>query len=284
MAGNKAIVITGASSGIGEACALHLDEKGFHVFAGVRKEADGIALKRRASDRLQVLRLDITNAESIAAAAAQVAAAVGPAGVVALVNNAGIVQPGPLEFLPVDELRRVLEVNVVGHVATTQAFLPLIRQGKGRVVFVSSLSGRIASPMTGSYCASKFALEGLSDAWRMELRSSGIPVSIIAPGMVATPIWSKSLASSRQMLDAMPSDARARYAPLTSGVQAWAQQSSRRGIPMEKITRAVRHACVAGTPKARYTVGIGSRLFLLCRFLPDGLRDRMLLRAFGAAS
>jgi NAD(P)-dependent dehydrogenase (short-subunit alcohol dehydrogenase family) len=284
MPSSKTIVITGASSGIGAACALHLDQSGFQVFAGVRQQADGIALKRRASDRLQFLPLDVTDSESLAAAVARVAASVGDAGVGGLVNNAGIVGPGPLEFLPIDDLRQVLEVNVVGQVATAQAFLPLIRRGQGRLVFVSSLSGRVAAPLTGAYCASKFALEALCDAWRMELRASGIRVSVIEPGMVATPIWTKSLASSLQVVDAMPEDARARYARLTVGVRAWAERGVQGGVGIDEVTRAVMHALIAETPRQRYAVGRGSRLFMLFRFLPDGLRDRLLLRSLGALS
>jgi NAD(P)-dependent dehydrogenase (short-subunit alcohol dehydrogenase family) len=282
MATSRAIVITGASSGIGEACALHLDRNGFQVFAGVRREADGVALERRASDRLRAVRLDVTDPASIAGAAETVAEAVGDAGVGGLVNNAGIVAAGPLEFLPIDDLRAVLEVNVVGQVATTQAFLPLIRRGGGRLVSISSSSGRVAAPLTGSYCASKFALEALSDVWRMELRSSGIPVSVIEPGVVATPIWDKSLASSRQVLESMPEEAQDRYARLTSGVRAWAERGSREGIPLPQVTAAVLHALVAEKPKQRYAVGKGSRAYMLCRFLPDGMRDRIVLRSLGA--
>jgi NAD(P)-dependent dehydrogenase (short-subunit alcohol dehydrogenase family) len=282
MQSRKAIVVTGASSGIGQACALRLERTGFHVFGCVRKEADGHALKRLAPGNVDVVLLDVTDASSIAAAAAAVTALVGEAGIAGLVNNAGIVAPGPLELLSATDLRRVLEVNVIGQVSTTQAFLPLLRLCRGRIVFVSSLAGRVASPLTGSYCASKFALEALSDVWRMELHTSGISISVIEPGAVATPIWSKSLTASSALFDAMPEVARLRYERLTNGVRNWAERSSQRGIPMDEVTGAVIHAVSAERPKTRYAVGRGSRLYTLLRFLPDRLRDRLILRALDA--
>jgi NAD(P)-dependent dehydrogenase (short-subunit alcohol dehydrogenase family) len=282
MIASKAIVITGSSSGIGEACALHLDRAGFRVFAGVRKEADGVALERRASDRLRSIRLDVTDGASIAAAVETVAEVVGDAGVGGVVNNAAIVAAGPLEFLPLVDLREVLEVNVVGQLAVTQAFLPLVRQAAGRLVYVSSTSGRVAAPLTGSYSASKFALEALSDVLRMELRSTGVRVAVIEPGVVATPIWNKNLDSSRRVFASMPEEAQARYGRMTEAVRRWAEHGSERGIPLEDVTGAVLHALVAQRPKARYAVGRGSRLYMRSRVLPDRLRDRILLGSLGA--
>jgi NAD(P)-dependent dehydrogenase (short-subunit alcohol dehydrogenase family) len=252
------------------------------VFACVRKATDGEALKSLAPDTIDAVLLDVTDANSITAAAAAVTTAVGESGIAGLVNNAGIVAPGPLEFLPASELRSVLEVNVVGPVATTQAFLPLLRLGRGRIVFVSSLAGRVASPLTGAYCASKFALEALSDVWRMELHTSEIPISVIEPGAVATPIWSKSLAASSAVFDVMPELAQRRYERLTAGVKNWAERSTERGIPMDDVTDTVVHALTAELPKTRYIVGKGSRLYTLLRFLPDRLRDRLILRTLGA--
>ena len=176
------VVVTGASSGIGEACALRLDKLGFRVFAGVRREADSEALKRKASDRLIPIFLDITEASSIAAAVDVVAAAVGEAGLSGLVNNAGVVIAGPLEFLPLDQICKQFEVNVIGQITVTQAFLPLVRQGHGRLVNIGSLAGRVAMPFIGAYSASKFAMEALTDALRVELRPWKIRVSLIEIG------------------------------------------------------------------------------------------------------
>src|SRR5258708_33287478 len=187
MAAARSVVATGASTGIGEACALRLDRRGFHVFAGVRREVDGGALKQKASGRLTPILLDVTDASSIKSAAAAVAASLDEEGLSGLVNNAGIAIAGPLEFLPIDELRRQFEVNVIGQIAVTQAFLPLLRKGHGRIVNMGSISGRLAFPLLGPYAASKFALRALTTALRMELRPWGIPVSIIEPSGIATP-------------------------------------------------------------------------------------------------
>ena len=184
MATAKSVVITGASTGIGAACALHLDQWGWRVFAGVRKQGDAEALRAQGSARLTPVSLDVTDTVSISTAASAVAGAVGAAGLAGLVNNAGIVVPGPIELLPLSDLRRQLEINVVGQVAVTQAFLPLIRAGRGRIVNMGSIAGRMATPFTGAYGASKFALEALTDALRLELQPWGISVSIIEPGAV----------------------------------------------------------------------------------------------------
>jgi NAD(P)-dependent dehydrogenase (short-subunit alcohol dehydrogenase family) len=209
-----------------------------------------------------------------------VAAAVGDAGLAGLVNNAGITAPGPLEYLPTAALRSVLDVNVIGHVAVTQAFLPLLHAGRGRIVFMSSLAGRVASPLSGAYAASKFALEALADVWRMELESSGLSVSVVEPGTVATPIWGKSIAASDEVLNRVPPEGRARYEHISAGMRAWAERSRRGGVPMGVVTSAVLHALTAQRPRTRYAVGRGSRLFLLLRLAPDRARDRLLLRLF----
>ena len=182
------VVVTGASSGIGEATALRLANAGFAVFAGVRREEDAEALRLRG---VRPVRLDVRDAAQVAAAAQEVRGALGPAGLVALVNNAGVVVPGPLEFVPLDKLRGQFEVNVIGQVAVIQAFLPLLRETRGRIVNISSIDGRIATPLLGPYVASKFALEGLSDALRRELRPWGIQITLIEPGAIKTRIWEK---------------------------------------------------------------------------------------------
>lgn len=200
----RAVVVTGASSGIGEACVLRLDGLGFRVFAGVRRQQDGDALRRKASERLAPVMLDVTDLLSAQSASDSVAAATGGVGLAGLVNNAGTAVAAPIEFLPLGELRRQLEVNVVGQIAVTQAFLPLLRQGSGRIMNIGSVSGRIASPLLGAYTASKFAMEGLTDTLRRELSPWGVAVSIVEPGRIATPIWEKSLKVADELLDALP--------------------------------------------------------------------------------
>lgn len=270
-----AVVITGASSGIGRACALHLDQRGFRVFAGVRCPEDGADLARASSAALMPVALDVTDARSIAAAAADVAAATGGCGLAGLVNNAGTTVWGPLEFIPPGELRGQLEVNVVGLVAVTQALLPHLRAGRGRVVNLGSLSGRLALPFYGPYAASKFALEALSAALRVELRPWGIRVAIIEPGAVATPIWGKAMAAGDAWMRAGPSELRERYGPGIRGVHANARRLARAARPAAEVARAVEQALTARRPRARYRVGQTrhTRALRLVALLPEALRD-----------
>jgi len=174
---------------------------GYRVFAGVRNEADGKRLVEQAEGDLSPVMLDVTDQEMISEALSSVGDALDGVPLKGLVNNAGIVVGGPLETVPLDALRKQLEVNVVGQIAVTQAFLPLLRRGEGRIVNMSSISGGIASPYLGPYCASKFALEALSDSLRMELRHSSVKVSLVEPVSVATPIWDKSLAAADNLAE-----------------------------------------------------------------------------------
>ena len=273
----RAVVVTGASSGIGEACALRLDGLGFRVFAGVRRQQDGDALRRKASERLAPVMLDVTDPLSAQSASDSVAAATGGVRLAGLVNNAGTAVAAPLEFLPLGELRKQLEVNVVGQIAVTQAFLPLLRQGSGRIVNIGSVSGRIASPLLGAYTASKFAMEGLTDTLRRELSPWGVAVSIVEPGRIATPIWEKSLKAADELLDALPRRALELYGPAIEEVRRGALEASRWGAPPEKVARAVEHALTAKRPRTRYPVGPDARLgALLVRLLPGPLLDRIL--------
>jgi NAD(P)-dependent dehydrogenase (short-subunit alcohol dehydrogenase family) len=274
----RAIVVTGASSGIGEACALRMDELGFQVFAGVRKVEDGEALRRKGSERLTPVLLDVTDADSIASFARVVGEAVGEDGLAGLVNNAGIAVAGPLEFLPVEELRGQLEVNVVGQVAVTQALLPMLRKAKGRVVNIGSVSGRVAVPLLGPYCASKFALEAVTAALRMELRPSGIEVSIIEPAGIATPIWEKSLARGDKLLTDLPAESQERYGKMIDAQRKRAIKTDKHGIPVDEVVRPVVHALTSKRPRARYPIGRTTRLGEILRLLPDRLRERIILR------
>src|ERR671924_841119 len=180
MGGNAsgAVVVTGASTGIGRATALLLDGRGYRVFAGVRKEADADELRRRGSDPLTPVTLDVTEADQIESARERVAEAVGKGGLVGLVNNAGVGGGGPIEFMPLDELRGTLEVNLIGQVAVTQAFIPLIRKARGTIVFIASIGGRVASPFMSPYNTSKFAVEAVGESLRHELRPWEIDVAV----------------------------------------------------------------------------------------------------------
>jgi NAD(P)-dependent dehydrogenase (short-subunit alcohol dehydrogenase family) len=274
-----AVLITGASTGIGAACAVYLATLGFRVFAGVRRLADAQALGERTSGTLTPLLLDITNETSISRAASEVGAAVGAAGLYGLVNNAGVVVASPLEILPPGELRRQLEVNVVGQLAVTQAFLPLLRQARGRLVNIGSISGRSASPVLGPYAASKAALAALTHALRLELKPWGIHVSLIEPGAVATPIWEKSKTAGEELARRAPAEGYTLYAGLIVAVQKAAGHAARRAIPAQIVAEVVAHALTTPKPKTRYVVGRDAKIQAVAAWLlPDRLRDRLLAK------
>jgi NAD(P)-dependent dehydrogenase (short-subunit alcohol dehydrogenase family) len=222
--------------------------------------------------------LDVTDADNIASAASVVAESVGERGLSGLVNNAGMVVAGPLEFLPIEELRRQIEVNVVGQIAVTQALLPLLRKGRGRLVNIGSISGRVAVPLLGPYCASKFALEALTAALRMELRPWGISVSIVEPAGIATPIWEKSLARGDLLMADLPPEVQECYGKLIAAQRKRAIGASTQGIPVGEVVRPVLHALTSKKPRARYPVGRIARLGAILRLLPDGVRERIILR------
>lgn len=276
-----AVVVTGASTGIGNACALKLDAAGFRVFAGVRKDADAEALRKAASERLTPIHLDVSDATQIGQAAEQVGAAVGEAGLAGLVNNAGIGVGGPIEFVPIDDLRRQFEVNVIGLVAVTQAFLGLLRQGRGRIVNMGSASGRIAMAFVGPYAASKHALEALSDSLRMELRPWGIHVALIEPGVIATPIWQKSREAGDALRKAIPEQGLQLYRQVIERFEEEIGKVERAGHPPEVVAEVVHHALTAARPRTRYLCGKAARLQVALTHLPDRLRDALLLRAMG---
>jgi NAD(P)-dependent dehydrogenase (short-subunit alcohol dehydrogenase family) len=281
--GRGGVLITGASTGIGEACALRLARNGFHVFAGVRKEADGqrVAAQSNAGTVTATI-IDVTDAATIASALEQIATAVGERGLVGLVNNAGISIAGPLEVLPLDRFRQQMDVNVTGQVAVTQAFLPLIRKAKGRIVNMGSIGGRMASPYLGPYGASKFALEAITDSMRLELLPWGIHVSIIEPGSIATPIWDKSLALSDQIEKEISPDAIALYKKPLDAMRRAAREIGEGGIPADEVAQAVEHALTAKKPKTRYVIGREARIQAIAvKFLPDRVRDGFIARRLG---
>ncbi len=276
--GSEGIVITGASTGIGAACALGLDRLGYRVFAGVRRVQDGEALAKQASTRLTPVMLDVTEADSIAMAAELVRSAVGGWGLAGLINNAGIAVGAPLEAVPIPDLRRQFEVNVVGLVAVTQAFLPMLRQGRGRIINMGSIAGRATMPLMGPYSASKYALEALTDALRLELLPWSIGVSIIEPGAIATPIWEKSGHAARMLEASVSPELRALYAPAVAAVKQAVEGAAKRAIVPEAVVRAVVHALTAPRPKTRYLVGWDAKIRAwMVKLLPDRLADRLLV-------
>src|SRR3954466_15062882 len=228
------ILVTGASSGIGRATAELLAARGHRIYAGVRGETDL---------RLPTVQLDVTDAEQVDALRALE--------LDGLVNNAGIAVTGPLEFMPLDELRRQLEVNTVAQLAVTQACLPAPRRSRGRIVNVSSIAGRVALPLYGPYAASKFALEALSDALRREL-DGAVSVSVVEPGAIATPIWERSLAVADALWAQMPHE---HYGTLVDKIRAEAVRQAEQGLPAQTAAETIVTALTARRPRSRYVVG-----------------------------
>lgn len=276
---NRWVVVTGSSSGLGRACALDLARQGFRVLAGVRNADDGEALCQAApGGAVHPLILDVTDGETVTAAATKAADLVGPDGLWGLVNNAGVVVSAPLECVPLTELSRQLEVNVVGQVRVIQAFLPLLRQARGRIVNVTSGLGSLALPYMGPYSASQFAKEAVSDALRRELRPFGVSVSIVQPGAIWTPIWDKTREGALANLDraeARVADLyRTTFVNFLGGNEALARASK---TTTGDFAAAVRDALTAARPKTRYPIGADvKKARLLLRLLPTSAFDRQL--------
>jgi NAD(P)-dependent dehydrogenase (short-subunit alcohol dehydrogenase family) len=267
------VLVTGASRGIGRATAIHLAHRGWQVFAGVRRSQDGAHLAAMAG--VTPLPLDITDLDQVSALRDRL-----PARLDAVVNNAGIVVGAPLEAVPIEQLRRQLDVNVVGQIAVAQAVIPLLRASAGRMVFVSSVNGRIAAPMLGPYCASKFALEAAADALRMELRPWGIRVSIIEPAQTATDMWDTAEAAADEMESAMTPEQRVLYAGHIAGFRAMIPRSQKAAVPADVVARLIEKALSDRRPKARYVPGMAARLQIaVVNTLPAGVADRLLRTA-----
>ena len=276
----RSIVVTGASSGFGRATAMWMLADGWQAFATVRKEADRDALLNDAekagwAERLTVVICDITRAEDVRALAEAVAAKTGRLD--ALLNNAGTAWVGPLELLPVDELRAQLEVNTVAQHAVTQALLPFLRATRGTIINVSSVGGRVWIPVNGAYSASKFALEALSDALRVELAPFGVRVVLIEPGSGNTDIWETSTARVQPLLDARTDDA---YAPLLRTFAQATKQVQESGFPPQQFAALVARILGMSRPRARYVIPARSgALLALIPFAPTRLRDAVIRRS-----
>lgn len=277
----RSVVITGVSTGIGLAATRVLTARGFHVFGSVRKPEDGARLQAEFGDAFTPLVFDVTDAQGAQAAAEQVATALDGATLAGLVNNAGIAVAGPLLYLPVDEFRHQLEVNLTGVVISIQAFAPLLGarspsvRDPGRIVNISSVSGRSADPFMAAYNASKFGLEGLSEALRRELLPFGVDVVVVAPGPVATPIWDKADQVDVSRYADTP------YAAALGRLRAYMLQLGRSGLPPERLGEAIHHALTAPKPKARYTVTPGAMGVFIGEHMPTRMRDRIVGKQLG---
>jgi NAD(P)-dependent dehydrogenase (short-subunit alcohol dehydrogenase family) len=276
-AAGRAVVITGTSSGLGRACALHLDQLGFQVFAGVRQQAHGEELLAASTGRMVPLLIDVTDEKSVRAAAETVAGEAGDGGLWGLVNNAGIVIPSPLEWLEPERLRQQLETNLIGQLCVIREFLPLLRRQKGRIVNVTSGLGSVGMPFLGAYVASQFAKEGLSDVLRRELAGQGIAVSVIRTGAIVTPMWEKAAAAANQAAAAAPPGTAELYRDGFLGFIA----SNERTAKASKTTpadfaKAVASALTATRPKIRYAVGRDAAAAGIVKLIPAALLDRQL--------
>ncbi|HZM19545.1 MAG TPA: SDR family oxidoreductase [Gaiellaceae bacterium] len=261
----RTAIVTGASSGIGQACAVRLARAGWRVLAGVRREGD-------APEGTEEVLLDVTDAEQIRDAAERVDELHG------LVNNAGIALGSPLELVPVEQLRHQLEVNLVGQVAVTQSLLPALRRAKGRIVFMGSIAGRSALPFLAPYAASKHALEAVADSLRLELKPFGIPVSIVEPGSIRTAIWGRSAARADELAATMDSEVAELYADRVAAFRSMALKRGEGGAPADRVAEVVEEALTAERPHARYLVGRDAKLRAGFERLPDRLRDRIYER------
>jgi NAD(P)-dependent dehydrogenase (short-subunit alcohol dehydrogenase family) len=273
---NGAVLITGASTGIGEATALRLQQAGFRVFAGVRKPEDGDRL--RAAGVTVIQPLDVTKPEDVEAAVKTVEEALNGSPLRGIVNNAGIGIGGPLEALELDDFRHTIEVNTTSQLAVTKAFLPLLRKSKGRIVNMSSIGGRVAQPFAGPYIASKHAMEAVTDVLRVELLEWGIDVIAIEPGTIATPIWEKSAQEGEKVLAGLTPEQRDLYGKRLAKMTKVIESQNKRGAPPEKVAAAVQKALSASRPKTRYLVGDAVVLLNLKRILPMRWFDRLLYR------
>jgi len=272
----RSVLITGASTGIGRAAALRLDGDGWRVYAGVRREEDAEALRAAGSERLTPLILDVTDAGQIAAAAGRIEVE-SPGGLDGLVNNAGVAIPGPLETLPLEDFRRQVEINLTAQVAVTQAMLPLIRQARGRVVFIASIGGRIAFPLNGAYHAAKFGIEAVGDVFRQELRPWGISVSVVEPGSIDTPIWERGERNADEIEARAHPNQEALYGAAIASFREVVKKLAAKGIPPEKVAAAIAHALESSRPRTRYLVGLDAKLQARLKLvIPTRIFDRII--------
>ena len=277
----KSVVVTGASTGIGWGCVKVLIAGGFRVFGGVRRESDADRLIKEFGANFTPLIFDVTEPAAVAAAAGKVRAALGGETLFGLVNNAGIAVPGPLLELSIDDFRRQIDVNLIGQLIVTQAFAPLIgvdgsqRGPPGRIVMISSVGGKTAFPFAGAYAASKFGLEGLSEALRRELMMFSVDVIVVAPGNVATPIWDKSVAAGDGQFANSP------YAPSLARMKRYALETGKKGLAPERIGESVKTALTTARPRTRYTLAPDPITTLITRRFPKRIVDKLIASQLG---
>ncbi len=275
----RGVIVTGASSGIGFECARWLAGHGFHVFAGIRRRPDAERLEKAVPGKITAVILDVTDAASIKSAVKAVTKC--PADIVpfALVNNAGISIAGPLEMLPVDSFKKQIDVNLVGQLAVTQAFLPLLRAHHGRIFLMGSILGRFALPFLGAYSCAKFALEAMAESLSMELTGTGVSVSIVEPGNISTPIWEKSKATAMEIAGDLSESKWDMYRDDARAALGYVERLSAKGLQPARVAQVIEKALNAREAKKKYTVGPDSAfLGRLLPLFPTGLRQAILRR------
>jgi NAD(P)-dependent dehydrogenase (short-subunit alcohol dehydrogenase family) len=278
----RSILVTGASSGIGRATALRLARHGWRVFAAVRKETDAQAIRGEAPESLETVLLDVSDQGSMKAAAHEVAGRLAGRGLDALFNNAGIGSTSPVEYTAVDKLREVYEVNLFGQVAMIQAFLPLVRLTKGRIINTGSVGDHLTPPFAGALASSKAAFASMSAALRLELRSQGIHVCVIEPGAINTPAVEKTLGGVEKTIAGLPPEGKALYGEAMRRTTRTFAKNEHAGSPPEVVAEVVERALTDRSPKTRYAAGKDSvKLALLARLLPEKLLDIAILKTFG---
>jgi NAD(P)-dependent dehydrogenase (short-subunit alcohol dehydrogenase family) len=280
----KSVVVTGASSGIGRATALQLARSGWRVYATVRRDDDAEALVVESGDTIRALRLDVTDAESIIAAARAVHAEVAGNGLDGLVNNAGIGVTMPVEYTTSEMLREVFEINLFGQIEVIRAFLPMLRRARGCVVNLGSVGDHITPPFGGALASSKAAFAAMSTALRLEVRSQGIRVVVIEPGSIHTPAVTKTLGHVDETIRGLPSEGAAHYGDAMRQMSRVFSRRERAGSPPEAVAAVIERALTARRPCTRYPAGKDARkITMLARVLPEKLLDRVILRMFGLA-
>jgi len=269
-------LITGTSTGIGEACVARLAELGWTVYAGVRRPEDADRIKAKYVGDVRPVILDVSKRDDIARVIEEISHEAGDRGLQALVNNAGVGVGGPVEYVTEADWRWVFDVNFFGVLALTQAAIPLLRSGHGRIVHIGSIGGRLSSPGLAPYSASKHAIEALAEAQRHQFARSGTPikVALIEPGEVKTAIWDKADATANEIERSLDDIGRKRYQWLLDESRGFISEGREKGVPPEKVADAVEHALTASRPKPRYLVGPDAKLagHLVTR-LPDRVRD-----------
>ncbi len=275
----KHVLITGASSGIGKSTCTMLAKEGFIVYGGIRKDSDAEELIR---ENVIPVHLDVNIQSSIDNALVSISKKCGENGVYAIINNAGIAIAGPLEFLSIEKFRYQMETNVIGQLKVIQAFLPLIRKSGGRIVNISSIAGFTAFPFKGAYCASKHAIEAISDSLRRELSPWKIPVIVIEPGIIKTNIWERSLNILEESIEEMPAAAKRYYSPFYQPlIEKTLKKVGQKAISPEHVSKIILQSLTEKKPKTRYLAGRDAKLLNLLKFLPNKVLDFCICQKTG---